>query len=156
MNSFRSLIEPIIALSWICFVWLVACLIKFIRSKNEPERHKRDKKFLIISVVVFACTFAPLIYSQWLFDPFSILILVFTGLPVISFIWLIVSLVKFIRSAKSTAERRRRIRNLLILSAFSFITFLAVLMGFLWLLNSALAHMWGAKWAMKFFKKRSP
>ena len=141
MNSFRSLIEPIIALSWICFVWLVACLIKFIRSKDDPERHKRDKKFLIISAVAFACAFAPFIYSQWLFDPFSTLILVFTGLPVISFIWLIVSLVKFIRSAKSTAERRRKIRNLLILSAFLFIIFSAALIGFLWLLNSALAHM---------------
>ena len=141
MNSFRSLIEPIIALSWICFVWLVACLIKFIRSKNEPERHKRDKKFLIISVVVFACAFAPLIYSQWLFNPFSILILVFTGLPIISFICLIVYLVKFIKSAKSELERRRRIRNLLILSAFLFIIFSAVLAGFFWLLNHAIEHM---------------
>lgn len=125
----------------ICFVWFVACLIKFIRSKDEPEHHKRDKKFLIISAVAFACASTPLIYSQWLFDPFSILILVFTGLPVISFIWLIVSLVKFIRSAKSTAERRRRIRNLLILSVFSFIIFLSVLMGFFWLLNHAIEHM---------------
>ena len=141
MNSFRSLIEPLIALFLICFVWLVACLIKFIRSKDEPERHKRDKKFLIISAVAFACAFTPLIYSQWLFDPFSILILVFTGLPVISFIWLIVSLVKFIRSAKSAPEQRRKIRNLLILSAFLFIIFSAALIGFLWLLNSALAHM---------------
>ena len=141
MNSFRSLIEPIIALSWICFVWLAVCLIKFIRSKNEPERHKRDKKFLIISVVVFACAFAPLIYSQWLFDPFSILILVFTGLPIISFICLIVYLVKFIKSAKSTPEQRRKIRNLLILCAFLFVIFSAALIGFLWLLNSALAHM---------------
>ena len=124
----------------ICFVWLVACLIKFIRSKDEPERHKRDKKFLIISTVAFLCTFAPLVYFEWLPDLFiSISILI--ALPIISFIFLIVYLVKFIKSAKSTAERRRRIRNLLILSAFSFITFLAVLMGFLWLLNSALAHM---------------
>jgi len=141
MNNFGSLMEILNVLFLICFVWLIVCLIKFIRSKDEPERHKRDRKFLIISAVAFACAFTPLIYSQWLFDPFSILILVFTGLPVISFIWLIVSLVKFIRSAKSTDERRRRIKNLLILSAFSFITFLAVLMGFLWLLNSALAHM---------------
>ncbi len=125
----------------ICFVWLIVCLIKFIRSKNEPERHKRDKKFLIISVVVFACAFAPLIYSQWLFDPFSILILVFTGLPIISFICLIVYLVKFIKSAKSELERRRRIRNLLILSAFLFIIFSAVLAGFFWLLNHAIEHM---------------
>lgn len=125
----------------ICFVWLIACLIKFIRSKNESERHKRDKKFLIISVVVFACAFAPLIYSQWLFDPFSMFILVFTGLPVVSLIWLIASLVKFIKSAKSAPERRRRIRNLLILSVFSFIIFLSVLMGFFWLLNHAIEHM---------------
>ena len=124
----------------ICFVWLVACLIKFIRSKDEPERHKRDKKFLIISTVAFLCTFAPLLYFEWLPDLF-ISISVLIALPIISFIFLIVYLVKFIKSAKSTAERRRRIRNLLILSAFSFITFLAVLMGFLWLLNSALAHM---------------
>ena len=125
----------------ICFVWLIACLIKFIRSKNESERHKRDNKFLIISVVVFACAFAPLIYSQWLFDPFSMFILVFTGLPVVSLIWLIASLVKFIKSAKSAPERRRRIRNLLILSVFSFIIFLSVLMGFFWLLNHAIEHM---------------
>ena len=125
----------------ICFVWLIACLIKFIRSKDEPERHKRDKKFLIISAVAFACAFTPLIYSQWLFDPLSMFILVFTGLPVVSLIWLIVSLVKFIKSAKSAPERRRRIRNLLILSAFLFIIFSAALIGFLWLLNSALAHM---------------
>ena len=125
----------------ICFVWLIVCLIKFIRSKDDPERHKRDKKFLIISVVVFACAFAPLIYSQWLFDPLSMFILVFTGLPVVSLIWLIVSLVKFIKSAKSAPERRRRIRNLLILSVFSFIIFLSVLMGFFWLLNNAIEHM---------------
>ena len=141
MNNFISLIELLNVLFLICFVWLIACLIKFIRSKDEPEHHKRDKKFLIISAVAFACASTPLIYSQWLFDPFSILILVFTGLPVISFIWLIVSLVKFIRSAKSTAERRRRIRNLLILSVFSFIIFLSVLMGFFWLLNHAIEHM---------------
>ena len=141
MNNFGSLMEILNVLFLICFVWFVACLIKFIRSKDEPEHHKRDKKFLIISAVAFACASTPLIYSQWLFDPFSILILVFTGLPVISFIWLIVSLVKFIRSAKSTAERRRRIRNLLILSVFSFIIFLSVLMGFFWLLNHAIEHM---------------
>ena len=141
MNIFGSLMEILNVLFLICFVWLIACLIKFIRSKDEPEHHKRDKKFLIISAVAFACASTPLIYSQWLFDPFSILILVFTGLPIISFIWLIVSLVKFIRSAKSTAERRRRIKNLLILSAFSFIIFLSVLMGFFWLLNHAIEHM---------------
>ena len=141
MNNFGSLMEILNVLFLICFVWFVACLIKFIRSKDEPEHHKRDKKFLIISAVAFACASTPLIYSQWLFDPFSILIFVFTGLPVISFIWLIVSLVKFIRSAKSTAERRRRIRNLLILSVFSFIIFLSVLMGFFWLLNHAIEHM---------------
>ncbi|WP_298083046.1 hypothetical protein [uncultured Campylobacter sp.] len=141
MNIFGSLMEILNVLFLICFVWLIVCLIKFIRSKNEPERHKRDKKFLIISVVVFACAFAPLIYSQWLFDPFSILILVFTGLPIISFICLIVYLVKFIKSAKSELERRRRIRNLLILSAFLFIIFSAVLAGFFWLLNHAIEHM---------------
>lgn len=124
----------------ICFVWLIVCLIKFIRSKDEPERHKRDRKFLIISTVAFLCTLAPLVYFEWLPDLF-ISISVLIALPIISFIFLIVYLVKFIKSVKSTAERRRRIRNLLILSAFSFITFLAVLMGFLWLLNSALAHM---------------
>ncbi|MFC2528942.1 MAG: hypothetical protein ACFNVQ_07700 [Campylobacter sp.] len=141
MNIFGSLMEILNVLFLICFVWLIACLIKFIRSKNESERHKRDKKFLIISVVVFACAFAPLIYSQWLFDPFSMFILVFTGLPVVSLIWLIASLVKFIKSAKSAPERRRRIRNLLILSVFSFIIFLSVLMGFFWLLNHAIEHM---------------
>ncbi|MFR8440600.1 MAG: hypothetical protein ACLVCW_02495 [Campylobacter sp.] len=140
MNIFGSLMEILNVLFLICFVWLIVCLIKFIRSKDEPERHKRDKKFLIISAVAFACAFAPFIYSQWLFDPFSTLILVFTGLPVISFIWLIVSLVNLL-DLLSTAERRRRIRNLLILSAFLFIIFSAVLTGFLWLLNSALAHM---------------
>ena len=124
----------------ICFVWLVACLIKFIRSKDEPERHKRDKKFLIISTVAFLCTFAPLVYFEWLPDLF-ISILVLIALPIISFIFLIVYLVKFIKSAKSEPERRRRIRNLLILCAFLFIIFSAVLTGFLWLLNSALAHM---------------
>ena len=62
-------------------------------------------------------------------------------LPIISFIFLIVYLVKFIKSAKSEPERRRRIRNLLILCVFLFIIFSAVLTGFLWLLNSALAHM---------------
>jgi len=138
LESFMGLLN---VLFLICFVWLIACLIKFIRSKNESERHKRDKKFLIISVVVFACAFAPLIYSQWLFDPFSMFILVFTGLPVVSLIWLIASLVKFIKSAKSAPERRRRIRNLLILSVFSFIIFLSVLMGFFWLLNHAIEHM---------------
>lgn len=124
----------------ICFIWLIVCLIKFIRSKDDPERHKRDRKFLIISTIAFLCTLTPLVYFEWLPDLF-ISISVLIALPIISFIFLIVYLVKFIRSAKSTAERRRRIRNLLILSAFSFITFLAVLMGFLWLLNSALAHM---------------
>lgn len=124
----------------ICFVWLIVCLIKFIRSKDEPERHKRDKKFLIISTVAFLCTLAPLVYFEWLPDLFiSISILI--ALPIISFIFLIVYLVKFIKSAKSAPEQRRKIRNLLILSVFSFIIFLSVLMGFLWLLNSALAHM---------------
>ena len=140
MNSFRSLIEPIIALSWICFVWLVACLIKFIRSKDEPERHKRDRKFLIISTIAFLCTLTPLVYFEWLPDLF-ISISVLIALPIISFIFLIVYLVKFIKSAKSASERRRKIRNLLILCAFLFIIFSAVLAGFLWLLNSALAHM---------------
>lgn len=124
----------------ICFVWLIACLIKFIRSKDEPERHKRDKKFLIISTVAFLCTLAPLVYFEWLPDLF-ISISVLIALPIISFIFLIVYLVKFIKSAKSTPEQRRKIRNLLILSAFLFIIFSAVLVGFLWLLNSALAHM---------------
>ena len=124
----------------ICFVWLVACLIKFIRSKDEPERHKRDKKFLIISTVAFLCTLAPLVYFEWLPDLF-ISISVLIALPIISFIFLIVYLVKFIKSAKSAPEQRRKIRNLLILSAFLFIIFSAVLAGFLWLLNSALAHM---------------
>ena len=141
MNNFGSLMEILNVLFLICFVWLIACLIKFIRSKDEPERHKRDKKFLIISAVAFACAFTPLMYSQWLFDPFSMFILVFTGLPVVSLIWLIASLVKFIKSAKSAPERRRRIRNLLILSVFSFIIFLSVLMGFFWLLNHAIEHM---------------
>ena len=124
----------------ICFVWLIVCLIKFIRSKDEPERHKRDKKFLIISTVAFLCTLAPLVYFEWLPDLF-ISISVLIALPIISFICLIVYLVKFIKSAKSEPERRRKIRNLLILCAFLFIIFSAVLAGFLWLLNSALAHM---------------
>ena len=106
----------------ICFVWLVACLIKFIRSKDEPERHKRDKKFLIISTVAFLCTLAPLVYFEWLPDLF-ISISVLIALPIISFIFLIVYLVKFIKSAKSAPEQRRKIRNLLILSAFLFIIF---------------------------------
>ena len=124
----------------ICFVWLVACLIKFIRSKDEPERHKRDKKFLIISTVAFLCTFAPLVYFEWLPDLF-ISISVLIALPIISFIFLIVYLIKFIKSAKSAPEQRRKIRNLLILCAFLFIIFSAVLVGFLWLLDRALAHM---------------
>ena len=124
----------------ICFVWLIVCLIKFIRSKDEPERHKRDRKFLIISTIAFLCTLIPLVYFEWLPDLF-ISISVLIALPIISFIFLIVYLVKFIKSAKSAPEQRIKIRNLLILSAFSFITFLVVLMGFLWLLNSALAHM---------------
>ena len=124
----------------ICFVWLVVCLIKFIRSKDEPERHKRDKKFLIISTVAFLCTLAPLVYFEWLPDLF-ISISVLIALPIISFICLIVYLVKFIKSAKSAPERRRKIRNLLILSTFLFIIFSAVLAGFLWLLDRALAHM---------------
>nr|WP_314892736.1 hypothetical protein [uncultured Campylobacter sp.] len=140
MNSFRSLIEPIIALSWICFVWLIVCLIKFIRSKDDPERHKRDRKFLIISTIAFLCTLTPLVYFEWLPDLF-ISISVLIALPIISFIFLIVYLVKFIKSAKSEPERRRKIRNLLILCAFLFIIFSAALIGFLWLLNSALAHM---------------
>ena len=140
MNSFRSLIEPIIALSWICFVWLIACLIKFIRSKNDPERHKRDRKFLIISTIAFLCTLTPLVYFEWLPDLF-ISISVLIALPIISFIFLIVYLVKFIKSYKNAPEQRRKIRNLLILSAFLFVIFSAALIGFLWLLNSALAHM---------------
>ena len=140
MNSFRSLIEPIIALSWICFVWLIVCLIKFIRSKDDPERHKRDRKFLIISTIAFLCTLTPLVYFEWLPDLF-ISISVLIALPIISFIFLIVYLIKFIKSAKSEPERRRKIRNLLILCAFLFIIFSAALIGFLWLLNSALAHM---------------
>ena len=55
MNNFISLIELLNLLFLICFVWLIACLIKFIRSKDEPERRKRDKKFLIISTVAFLC-----------------------------------------------------------------------------------------------------
>ena len=140
MNNFGSLMEILNVLFLICFVWLIVCLIKFIRSKDDPERHKRDRKFLIISTIAFLCTLTPLVYFEWLPDLF-ISISVLIALPIISFIFLIVYLVKFIKSAKSEPERRRRIRNLLILSAFSFITFLAVLMGFLWLLNSALAHM---------------
>ena len=124
----------------ICFVWLVVSLIKFVRSKGEPERHKRDKKFLIISTIAFLCTLTPLVYFEWLPDLF-ILISVLIALPIISFIFLIVYLIKFIKSAKSAPERRRKIRNLLILSAFLFIIFSAVLAGFLWLLDRALAHM---------------
>ena len=124
----------------IYFVWLIVCLIKFIRSKDDPERHKRDRKFLIISTIAFLCTLIPLVYFEWLPDLF-ISISVLIALPIISFIFLIVYLVKFIKSAKSEPERRRRIRNLLILCAFLFIIFSAVLTGFLWLLNSALAHM---------------
>ena len=140
MNIFGSLMEILNVLFLICFVWLIVCLIKFIRSKDEPERHKRDKKFLIISTVAFLCTLAPLVYFEWLPDLFiSISILI--ALPIISFIFLIVYLVKFIKSAKSAPEQRRKIRNLLILSVFLFIIFSAALIGFLWLLNSALAHM---------------
>ena len=124
----------------ICFVWLIVCLIKFIRSKDEPERHKRDRKFLIISTIAFLCILTPLVYFEWLPDLF-ISISVLIALPIISFIFLIVYLVKFIKSAKSEPERRRKIRNLLILSAFLFIIFSAVLAGFLWLLDRALAHM---------------
>lgn len=124
----------------ICFVWLIVCLIKFIRSKDEPERHTRDRKFLIISTIAFLCTLTPLVYFEWLPDIF-ISISVLIALPIISFIFLIVYLVKFIKSAKSAPERRRKIRNLLILSMFLFIIFSAVLAGFLWLLNSAFAHM---------------
>ena len=140
MNNFGSLMEILNVLFLICFVWLVVCLIKFIRSKDEPERHKRDKKFLIISTVAFLCTLAPLVYFEWLPDLF-ISISVLIALPIISFICLIVYLVKFIKSAKSAPERRRKIRNLLILSTFLFIIFSAVLAGFLWLLDRALAHM---------------
>lgn len=124
----------------ICFVWLIACLIKFIRSKDESERHKRDKKFLIISTIAFLCTLTPLVYFEWLPDLF-ISISVLIALPIISFIFLIIYLIKFIKSAKSAPERRRKIRNLLILCAFLFIIFSAVLAGFLWLLDRALAHM---------------
>ena len=73
-------------------------------------------------------------------DSFSIFFLLI-ALPIISFIFLIVYLVKFIKSDKNAPEQRRKIRNLLILSAFLFIIFSAALIGFLWLLNSALAHM---------------
>ncbi len=137
LESFMGLLN---VLFLICFVWLVASLIKFIRSKDEPERHKRDKKFLIISTIAFLCTLTPLVYFEWLPDLF-ISISVLIALPIISFIFLIVYLVKFIKSAKSAPERRRKIRNLLILSTFLFIIFSAVLAGFLWLLDRALAHM---------------
>lgn len=138
MNNFISLIELLNLLFLICFVWLIACLIKFIRSKDEPERHKRDKKFLIISTVAFLCALAPLVYFEWLPELF---ISVLIALPIISFICLIVYLVKFIKSDKNAPERRRKIRNLLILSAFLFIIFSAALIGYFWLLASALAHM---------------
>ena len=137
LESFMGLLN---VLFLICFVWLVASLIKFIRSKDEPERHKRDKKFLIISTIAFLCTLTPLVYFEWLPDLF-ISISVLIALPIISFIFLIVYLVKFIKSAKSAPERRRKIRNLLILSTFLFIIFSAVLAGFLWLRDRALAHM---------------
>ena len=140
MNNFGSLMEILNVLFLIYFVWLIVCLIKFIRSKDDPERHKRDRKFLIISTIAFLCTLIPLVYFEWLPDLF-ISISVLIALPIISFIFLIVYLVKFIKSAKREPERRRRIRNLLILCAFLFIIFSAVLTGFLWLLNSALAHM---------------
>ena len=137
LESFMGLLN---VLFLICFVWLVASLIKFIRSKDEPERHKRDKKFLIISTIAFLCTLTPLVYFEWLPDLF-ISISVLIALPIISFIFLIAYLVKFIKSDKSVPERRRKIRNLLILSTFLFIIFSAVLAGFLWLLDRALAHM---------------
>lgn len=140
MNNFESLMEILNVLFLICFVWLIVYLIKFIRSKDEPERHKRDKKFLIISTIAFLCTLTPLVYFEWLPDLF-ISISVLIALPIISLIFLIVYLIKFIKSAKSAPECRRRIRNLLILSAFLFIIFSAVLAGFLWLLDRALAHM---------------
>ena len=140
MNNFESLMEILNVLFLICFVWLIVCLIKFIRSKDDPERHKRDRKFLIISTIAFLCILTPLVYFEWLPDLF-ISISVLIALPIISFIFLIVYLVKFIKSAKSEPERRRKIRNLLILSAFLFIIFSAVLAGFLWLLDRALAHM---------------
>ena len=140
MNNLESFMEILNVLFLICFVWLVVCLIKFIRSKDDPERHKRDRKFLIISTIAFLCTLTPLVFFEWLPDLF-ISISVLIALPIISFIFLIVYLVKFIKSAKSAPERRRKIRNLLILCAFLFIIFSAALIGFLWLLNSALAHM---------------
>ena len=55
--------------------------------------------------------------------------------------FLIAYLVKFIKSDKNAPERRRKIRNLLILSVFLFIIFSAALIGYFWLLASALAHM---------------
>ncbi|WP_297964235.1 hypothetical protein [uncultured Campylobacter sp.] len=140
MNNFESLMEILNVLFLICFVWLIVCLIKFIRSKDEPERHKRDRKFLIISTIAFLCTLTPLVYFEWLPDLF-ISISVLIALPIISFIFLIVYLIKFIKSAKSAPERRRKIRNILILSTFLFIIFSVVLAGFLWLLDRALAHM---------------
>ncbi len=73
-------------------------------------------------------------------DSFSIFIFLLFALPIVSFIWFVVRLVKFIRS-KNEPTRRRKDKIFLILSALALTCSTGVLVGFLWLLNSALAHM---------------
>ena len=74
-------------------------------------------------------------------DSFSIFIFLLFALPIISFIFLIVYLIKFIKSAKSEPARRRKDKIFLILSALALACSTGAVVGFLWLLDRALAHM---------------
>ena len=75
-------------------------------------------------------------------DSFSIFIFLLFALPIVSFIWFVVRLVKFIRS-KNEPARRRKDKIFLILSALALALACSTgaVVGFLWLLNSALVHM---------------
>ena len=68
MNNLESFMEILNVLFLICFVWLVVCLIKFIRSKNEPARRRKDKIFLILSALALACSTGALVGFLWLLN----------------------------------------------------------------------------------------
>ncbi|AKT92762.1 hypothetical protein [Campylobacter gracilis] len=73
-------------------------------------------------------------------DSFSIFIFLLFALPIISFIWFVVRLVKFIRS-KNEPARRGKDKIFLIFSVLTLACSTGAVVGFLWLLDRALAHM---------------
>ncbi|WP_298986476.1 hypothetical protein [uncultured Campylobacter sp.] len=68
MDSFSIFIFLLFALPIVSFIWFVVRLVKFIRSKNEPTRRRKDKIFLILSALALACSTGAVVGFLWLLD----------------------------------------------------------------------------------------